>query len=42
MPDLIVGVRSYFLYVKASTRKTRDGQTIRYLQLAHNEWDPAA
>jgi hypothetical protein len=27
--------------VKASTRKTRDGQTIRYLQLAHNEWDPA-
>jgi hypothetical protein len=30
------------LYVKASTRKTRDGQTIRYLQLAHNEWDPAA
>ena len=30
------------MYVKASTRKTRDGQTIRYLQLAHNEWDPAA
>jgi hypothetical protein len=29
------------VYVKASTRKTRDGQTIRYLQLAHNEWDPA-
>jgi hypothetical protein len=28
--------------VKASTRKTRDGQTIRYLQLAHNEWDPVA
>ncbi|MDG4801986.1 IS1634 family transposase [Micromonospora sp. WMMD980] len=30
------------MYVKASTRKTRDGQRIRYLQLAHNEWDPAA
>ncbi|MGC4857127.1 IS1634 family transposase, partial [Micromonospora sp. DT4] len=30
------------MYVKASTRKTRDGQTIRYLQLAHNEWDPVA
>jgi len=30
------------VYVKASTRKTRDGQTIRYLQLAHNEWDPVA
>jgi hypothetical protein len=29
------------VYVKASTRRTRDGQTIRYLQLAHNEWDPA-
>jgi hypothetical protein len=30
------------VYVKASTRKTRDGQAIRYLQLAHNEWDPVA
>ncbi|MDZ5494687.1 IS1634 family transposase [Micromonospora sp. 4G53] len=30
------------VYVKASTRKTRDGQTIRYLQLAHNEWDSVA
>jgi Transposase DDE domain len=27
------------VYVKASTRKTREGQ-VRYLQLAHNEWDP--
>jgi hypothetical protein len=30
------------VYVKASTRTTRGGQTIRYLQLAHNEWDPVA
>jgi hypothetical protein len=30
------------VYVEASTCKTRDGQTIRYLQLAHNEWDPQA
>jgi hypothetical protein len=30
------------VYVKASTRKTRDGQAIRYLQLAHNEWDAQA
>lgn len=30
------------MYVKASTRKTKDGQVIRYLQLAHNEWDPVA
>ncbi|SCF04609.1 hypothetical protein GA0070215_14317, partial [Micromonospora marina] len=42
MRGFIVGVRSCLVYVKASTRKTRDGQTIRYLQLAHNEWDPAA
>ena len=30
------------MYVKTSTRTTRDGQAIRYLQLAHNEWDPVA
>jgi hypothetical protein len=30
------------VYVKASSRKTKDGQVIRYLQLAHNEWDAAA
>jgi hypothetical protein len=30
------------VYVKRSTRKTAGGQTIGYLQLAHNEWDPAA
>jgi hypothetical protein len=28
-------------YVKTSVRATRAG-TVRYLQLAHNEWDPAA
>jgi hypothetical protein len=28
--------------VKASSRKTKDGQVIRYLQLAHNEWDTQA
>jgi hypothetical protein len=30
------------VYVKASSRKTKDGQVIRYLQLAHNEWDSQA
>jgi hypothetical protein len=30
------------VYVKRSTRRTGDGRTIGYLQLAHNEWDPAA
>ena len=28
------------MYVKTSVRKTRTGE-VRYLQLAHNEWDPA-
>ncbi len=27
------------MYVKVSSRKTRDGRQVRYLQLAHNEWD---
>jgi hypothetical protein len=30
------------VYVRTSTRKTSDGRSVRYLQLAHNEWDPAA
>jgi hypothetical protein len=30
------------VYVKASSRKTKDGQVIRYLQLARNEWDAEA
>jgi Transposase DDE domain len=29
------------MYVKTSVRKTKTGE-VRYLQLAHNEWDPAA
>jgi len=28
------------MYVKTSVRKTKGGE-VRYLQLAHNEWDPA-
>jgi len=28
--------------VKRSTRKMADGRSVGYLQLAHNEWDPAA
>jgi Transposase DDE domain len=30
------------VYVRTSTRKTGDDRSVRYLQLAHNEWDPAA
>jgi len=30
------------VYVRVSTRKTTSGQPVRYLQLAHNEWDPVA
>ncbi|MFF0130369.1 hypothetical protein ACFYTG_32440 [Streptomyces mirabilis] len=29
------------MYVKTTSRRNKDGQTVRYLQLAHNEWDPA-
>jgi hypothetical protein len=30
------------VYVRVSTRATKTGQVVRYLQLAHNEWDAAA
>ncbi|MEU8252406.1 IS1634 family transposase [Nonomuraea sp. NPDC048916] len=30
------------MYVKTAIRRTKDGQEIRYLQLAHNEWDADA
>jgi hypothetical protein len=30
------------MYVKTTSRKLKDGTAVRYLHLAHNEWDPAA
>jgi hypothetical protein len=30
------------VFVRTSTRRNRDGTRVSYLQLAHNEWDPAA
>ncbi len=30
------------MFVKTSTRRNRDGSTVTYLQLVHNEWDPVA
>ncbi len=30
------------MFVKTATRRNRDGSAVRYLQLAHNEWDPVA
>jgi Transposase len=30
------------VFVRTSTRKNADGSKVSYLQLAHNEWDPAA
>ena len=30
------------MYVRVSSRKNKTGQVVRYLQLAHNEWDPDA
>jgi hypothetical protein len=30
------------VYVRVSSRKNKSGQVVRYLQLAHNEWDTQA
>src|SRR5712691_7088686 len=30
------------MYVKTTSRKNKDGTPVRYLHLAHNEWDGAA
>jgi hypothetical protein len=30
------------MYVRVSTRRNKTGEAVRYLQLAHNEWDPDA
>jgi hypothetical protein len=36
------GVTSSHVYVRVSTRRNKTGEAVRYLQLAHNEWDAAA
>jgi len=30
------------MYIRTTTRKSRDGTVVRYVQLAHNEWDSQA
>ena len=30
------------MFVRTTTRRNRDGTAVSYLQLVHNEWDPAA
>src|SRR5437667_5430256 len=35
-------VSSSHRYVRVSTRKNKTGEVVRYLQLAHNEWDAQA
>ena len=30
------------MFVRTTSRRNKDGTVVRYLQLAHNEWDPAA
>src|SRR3989442_15923554 len=30
------------MYLRTIQRRNKDGTTVRYVQLAHNEWDPAA
>ncbi len=29
------------MYLRTTTRRAADGTPVRYLQLAHNVWDPA-
>jgi Transposase DDE domain len=38
----VESVTSSHVYVRVSSRKNKTGQVVRYLQLAHNEWDAAA
>lgn len=28
------------MYLRTIQRKNKDGTVVRYIQLAHNEWDP--
>jgi DDE family transposase len=30
------------MFVRTATRRNKDGSAVRYLQLVHNQWDPAA
>jgi len=30
------------MYLRATPRQNKDGSVVRYLQLAHNIWDPTA
>ena len=30
------------MYLRTTPRKNKDGSVVRYLQLAHNTWDPVA
>src|SRR6266581_2915724 len=30
------------MFVRTATRRNKDGSAVRYLQLVHNEWNPAA
>src|SRR6266576_1407742 len=30
------------MYVRSTPRRNKDGSEVRYLQLAHNVWDPVA
>src|ERR1700704_2857950 len=39
--QVLDGLSSRAMYVKTTARKTKSGP-VRYLHLAHNEWDPVA
>ena len=30
------------MFVRTAARRNKDGSAVRYLQLVHNQWDPAS
>lgn len=35
-----MAAKTWSMYLRETTRKNKDGSEVRYLQLAHNHWDP--
>ncbi len=40
MPALVIGGQAVGVYLRTSSRRNKDGSTVRYLSIAHNERRP--
>ena len=40
-PNWANGAKVWSMYLRTTARGNADGSVVRYLQLAHNEWDAA-